>query len=188
MLWLVPALTSFCQQHPEIKLDIRPLQVGEQIPVDVDIAIINQLPEASSYNWSLLSDQDYFPVCTPKLAKQFTDNTLIHAPILHADRGGLWAAWLRESKTPYNQERPQLYLPGGAAVISGALSGLGIALAHRLEVKEALASQQLIRLSPHQIKAAHAYFIATTRQQSSIKANKFIVWLEQYCKTDLKSR
>ncbi|MCR8922788.1 LysR substrate-binding domain-containing protein [Dasania sp. GY-MA-18] len=180
VLWLVPALPSFCRQHPDIAIDIRPITDSEPNPIDVDIAILNQLPEASPYHWSLLSDQYFFPVCSPELANDMALSS--HStPLLHADRGGLWAAWFRESNTPYMHERPQLYLPGGAAVISGAKAGLGIALAHKLEVHEAIAKQQLVSLGDYQIKAAQAYFISSTQQAISSRAGVFIDWLKHYC-------
>ncbi|WP_019529358.1 LysR substrate-binding domain-containing protein [Dasania marina] len=182
VLWLVPALPSFCREHPEIAIDIRPISDNEPNPIDVDIAILNQLPEASPYHWTLLSDQYFFPVCSPELASEVALSSH-HTPLLHADRGGLWAAWFRESNTPYLNQRPQLYLPGGAAVLSGALAGLGIALAHRLEVHRALQRQQLVVLGDYQIKAAQAYFISSTHQPVSQRAQLFIAWLKRYCAT-----
>lgn len=185
VLWLVPAMPDFRTRYPDIQLEIREVPAGEEAPAEVDVAVLNQLPEAASAKLSLLSDQFFFPVCRPELVAGrdlSAPDSLLALPLLHADRGGLWSAWHREAGLHYPEARPQVYLPGGAAVISGAKAGLGVALAHSLEVREALASGSLVQVGRERIKAAQAYFIATHTDPISVKAELFIRWLREKCK------
>lgn len=139
--------------------------------------------ESASAQLSLLSDQYFFPVARPELVKGrilSSVHALKNLTLLHADRGGLWSAWHRECGLNYLEGNARsIYLPAGAAAISGARAGLGVALAHRLEVQEAIGSGRLVRLGDAKIKSAQAYFIATHSSQVSATAELFIRWLRK---------
>ena len=178
VLWLAPALGDFYRQYPDIELILKEILPGEALPSEVDIAIINQLPESAGAQFKLLADQYFFPVANTDCP---ADTAFAQLPLLHADKGGLWSAWFREAGLAYPENRPHIYLPSAAAVISGAIAGTGIALAHRLEVQQALQQQRLMRLSQQQVKSAQAYFVASHGHQLPIKAELFLNWLQQSC-------
>jgi len=184
-LWLVPALADFADRYPEIEVEIQEIPAGDPLPITAEIGILNRLPDSSDHNLTLLGNQWFFPVCNPSLLGKFDasdDSALQHLPLRHADNGGLWASWFRESKIEVLHTGRQFFLASATAVITGAQNGLGVALAHQLEVKDAIQSGDLITLGSTQIRSARAYFLATHNTQVSAKATVFKSWIENLTK------
>ena len=192
-LWLVPALPSFCRRYPLIELELVEVEAGDAPSPDVELAILNQIPERADQHVSLLGEQSFFPVCSPQLLAQYglsglSDGTepqqrLAELPLLHDRSAGLWSAWFREAALSYPVEGRARTLPGAMAVLVGARQGLGVALAQRLEVKEALEDGSLVRLGDAVVRGAQAYLLAYSEPELTARGRCFLDWLYDLAKS-----
>lgn len=145
--WLMPRLKSFTTAHPEIAVmidateEIRPL-TG---PGAVDLAIRWGVPPFGEARSRLLFPAAVQAVCAPELRRRYrfaSPQDLRSAPLI-SDQHEMWPRWFEAHGLSPVQ-------PGGARInpttlaIDAALQGLGVVLAPRIFVADALESGSLV--------------------------------------------
>ena len=102
-LWLMPRLSQFWKQHPQIRINhILSDNTRESVNDSVDISIRYDSGRQVSDNVILLFKDEIYPVCSPSLAKKYahikTPEMLLDLPLLqltHDDKSWTdWRSWL----------------------------------------------------------------------------------------------
>ena len=102
-LWLMPRLSQFWKQHPQIRINhILSDSTQESVNDGVDLSIRYDSGRQISDNVILLFKDEIYPVCSPTLAKKYkhikTTAELVDLPLLqltHNDKSWTdWRSWL----------------------------------------------------------------------------------------------
>lgn len=158
MLHLVPAITAFAQQHPELEialdLDDRAVDLVGQ---GYDLAVRIGRLDASSLVARRLCDSPRVLCCSPGYAKRhglprepadLADHACIDYANIHSSR--LWAFEpLKRGDPPRVVEtRSRIVVNNGDAMRDMAIAGIGMTLLPRFIVAEALNDGRLIEAMP----------------------------------------
>jgi LysR family glycine cleavage system transcriptional activator len=182
--WLIPRLPKLADIHPDIALMIdasnalRPLQG----PGRVDLAIRWARPPFAGAASQLLMHGRLVPVCSPAVfaASQFNNlGDLVTAPLI-SDGHSSWGQWFES----FGQART--VASGGPAfsqtslAIDAAEQGLGVALAPRLLVEDALCRGSLMLAAPAEYQldvGAGFYLLMANSAPSQSPIAKVRDWL-----------
>ncbi|MBV8657283.1 MAG: transcriptional regulator GcvA [Burkholderiales bacterium] len=133
MYWLLPRLTAFQREHPEIELRLTTSDRDiSRLDAPFDVAIRRGPGDWPGYIAKPFLDEWELPVCSPKLLAQTPLRCaadLANHTLLHADtRPTAWQRWLTlagvpELKPVATQQFDHFYL-----ALQAAMDGLGVAL------------------------------------------------------------
>lgn len=147
MNWLIPRLSGFYQDHPDI--EVRMATGGAMRPVrdDWTCTIRRDVAAWPGYVAEELFPSTLVPVCAPALAVDLREPsdlrkaTLIVVPHLSDD----WPIWCAAAGLP-SPIRPatELYFDNNAMAMQAVLAGVGIAAAQTVYVVDALANGRLV--------------------------------------------
>jgi DNA-binding transcriptional LysR family regulator len=185
--WLVPKISEFSRQHPNINLrivtqdDMPDLKRGE---MDVAIRFGNGMwPDGHA---EALFEDEVFPVCSPDFARSAgpieAPADLINYPLISNETADpMWTGW-NEWLSSFSVVVPRKILGLRCSfyteAIYAALNGQGIALGWKHLVQDLLDHNRLIRLTDVAIKPRGAYFaVVPTRRRDKEAVNLFRAWL-----------
>ncbi|CAG9296830.1 LysR substrate-binding domain-containing protein [Celerinatantimonas diazotrophica] len=148
MKWLIPKLKDFYLEYPDIKINLtaddNPVNLAKD---NIDIAI--RIGRTQSDNQDILIEMfdDYVgPVCSPSLInpnETFTE-CLLSKPLLHTiTRQNAWDDWSSHTYKIKSKQQ-QIVYEHFYFMIEAAMSGLGIAIAPYILVKNELKMGNLI--------------------------------------------
>lgn len=163
--WLIPQLSSFRQQHPDIAVRIIYAFHGQDLDMnDVDFAFVyaNGEPQLANIQAHYLLPGASVPVCSPAIAESLADGGLLAADadidFLHdADRQG-WRAWFQRaagSETSFCGPIFEDFNLLRAAV----LAGQGVALCPPAMLQDDLRHGRLVQLSDIPVKETWNYYL-----------------------------
>jgi LysR family transcriptional regulator, glycine cleavage system transcriptional activator len=160
----IPALTSFCETHPQVdlQLDTGDPRPAEHLPgADLSILLARTPPDG------LTSIRLFSPRLTAACARE-------HAPavarlgrevfgtlalIVHRARPFAWANWADEVGIDAPEPKHVIELDTMAAVVRAAERGIGIALVPIVLCESRFRSGTLVRIFSVQLATAEAYFL-----------------------------
>ncbi|MCY1405766.1 Glycine cleavage system transcriptional activator [compost metagenome] len=132
--WLLPKLSDFYRQHPEIELSIETVATEIVEPASDSDAYILYLPEPSSAPDCLtLFEEALVPVCAPGLASSTqrlaSVEDLIRFPLLHrsADKQA-WIEWLTANGGQALEDYRHIPFNLDELALDAAARGLGVAV------------------------------------------------------------
>lgn len=188
--WLLPRISEFSSQHPEINLRIITQDSMPNIESsDLDVAIRFGSGMWSDGHAQLLFEDEIFPICSPKFAE--SAGSSIASPI---DLLGFplisnmvddptwtgWSEWLAAFSVELPKKHPGLRCSFYTDAIYSALNGQGIALGWRHLVEDLLEQGRLVRLTDAAVKTRNAYFsVVPKRRRQSDAAKLFLDWLAE---------
>ncbi len=161
--WLVPRLSAFHRQHPdiEVRLDTSPVLVDLHSS-DVD-ACIRYSPVGADFgrlqtHW--LFGEELIPVCSPALVGETgilqEPADLARVTLLHSStRVGQWRAWLRAAGVEGVDAEAGPSFSTDAIAVEAAAAGLGVALASRAVVANQLSEGRVA--IPFDVGFCHDY-------------------------------
>ncbi|MBC7958064.1 MAG: LysR family transcriptional regulator [Cytophagales bacterium] len=153
--WLVSRLPAFLAQHPELSVELQPLQADAALPpnLDVSIAWVGDGEDALTPKQRPLFTEYVFPVCSPRLlpggralrdAGALGQMTLLHKASVSPGEWS-WPGWFnRLGITTVHPEARELHLAEMGLVLSAAIEGAGVALSRSLLVQDALEAGRLV--------------------------------------------
>lgn len=185
--WLVPRLRSFREAHPDI--DVR-LSATEKLvdlvrDSDVDCAIrYGRGPTWPGCDSELLIDEDFSPVCSPKLLEgpiplttpqDLAEHTLLQDYDWRVD---LWDRWLLAAGVTLAARRPALSFNSSNLMIQAAIDGLGVALSQNVLCGDDLAAGRLVRPFRLSVASDAGYHIVVPKTAAALpKVVAFRSWL-----------
>ncbi len=170
--WLMPRLSRFCQQHPDVHVQI----VADPRILDlraerIDLAIRFGPGRYRGFDATRLMSDRMLPVCTPQIAQRLGEECSIEAllalPLLHdsgAEGDGSlsdWRSWLQQLGRPDLSCRGGQRFSHAGLAIEAAVLGLGVALARLSLVADHLMNGTLVSPLPLTTPTAFAYYVVT---------------------------
>ncbi|MAC47178.1 MAG: LysR family transcriptional regulator [Oceanospirillum sp.] len=188
-LWLMPKLTEFRIQYPDIKLRLIASDDLENcINPDVDIAITFGDGQWKGYNSRQLFVEKVYPVCSPDYIQRFGEikdaEDLVHHHLIeledHNSSCMNWRRWLNAKNVDLPVERLDISLNSYPLVIDAAKNGQGIALAwQHLTTDELIQNQQLINPIGQSVESDLGYFVLWHNDQRlSEDGQAFLDWIQ----------
>lgn len=183
ILWLVPRLSRFHEQHPEIDVRLKAVdEITGSLTDYVDIAIYygrGSWPGVKSYR---LHKEFLIPVCSPLLLQGpkplKTPADLKQHTLLHDETRNAWREWfaLVAEEPPAKKSGP--VFSHSALALKAAVHGQGIALANSVLAKPELDSGHLVKVFPQALPTNDAFFMVCRESQADIgKVARFRDWL-----------
>ncbi|TXR49482.1 LysR substrate-binding domain-containing protein [Phyllobacterium endophyticum] len=193
--WLLPRISEFSRQHPQINLRIVTQDKTPNIESgELDVAIRFGSGMWADGQAELLFEEEVFPVCSPDYAKGaaqiMTPDDLKGHPLIANDVDDPtwigWTEWLAAFSVTAPRKTLGFRCSFYTEAIYAALNGQGIALGWRLLVEDLLAQNRLVRVSEAAVKTRNAYFVILPKRTRHPKAaDLFLSWLKS--KSDLPS-
>ena len=191
--WLLPRLTSFRQQFPDIDVRIEATnEIADLVNDDIDVGIRFGSGEYAGLEVDYLFSQSVIPVAKPSLLEgentiQSPDDlkrhTLLHA---HGDYFQLddnthvdWEMWFATVGVDGIDASHGLHFSQYNLLIEAALRGQGVALVGDAVISEELESGQLVKLfEKTDIPLTFSYFLAYSNSKANLSRVKiFRQWL-----------
>jgi LysR family glycine cleavage system transcriptional activator len=152
MKWLLPRLSTFHQQNPDIEVSLttslHPVDFNSE---NVDAAIRLSHAPSSDMGFDRLLPNELMPVCSPEflaLHPGLTDATpeaLCQTPLLHSlARREDWAKWLDAAGVRGVNPMTGLSYESSILVYDAAARGHGVAMAQKVLIMDELASGKLV--------------------------------------------
>jgi LysR family transcriptional regulator, glycine cleavage system transcriptional activator len=188
--WLMPRLSHFQGQHPDIDIHLRQSRRDEDFRRDdVDVWIEIKRPERPwprGISARYLLGREITPVCTPKIAARLkTPRNLLEQSLLyHTNYPDNWPLWLDAAGVPTDG----LELGGGfdlaGNLIVAASSGMGVAVLQPCLVERELATGELVRPFDRTVSTGRGYYICA-RKAAVDKGppGTFVAWLRNVIRT-----
>ena len=177
---LIPRLPKFESQHPDITIKIITRDFRASLrESESDLGILFLTAQQKTDDATLLSSEEIFPVCNPKILPADGDINLSQFPLIHDDNIGItWRDWLEESAS----QSAELDTAAGARynhshlALQAAELGAGFTLASNTLAADALKRGDLTAPFAAKITTGCGYYLLqsnnpTTQTQCKIFAN-----------------
>jgi LysR family glycine cleavage system transcriptional activator len=180
--WLLPRIGRFLAAHPDVDLDIRAnLATVDFRRDDDDVAIrwgYGQWPDVHAEH--LLDDQ-YFPVCSPRLANgrlPARPADLARYPLLRSDDEP-WKPWFDAAGLDWPEPTRGPIFNDASHMIQATAEGQGIALARQTLLGNDVRNGVLVRLFDVAVPAPRKFYLVyPPRMANSTKLAQFRQWLK----------
>ncbi|CAM3760219.1 transcriptional regulator GcvA [Rheinheimera salexigens] len=181
--WLVPRLNQFSEQHPDIDVRIKAVDLDEgSLTDDVDIAIYYGRGNWRNLHADKLHPEYLLPVCSPLLltsGKKLSEpSDLKHHNLLHDGSRRAWKAWFTsQGLKQFNVNQGPIF-SHSSMVLQAAIHGQGVALAHNVLTRPDINSGRLIVPFNHVLISKDAYYLVCRESQSELgKIAAFRQWM-----------
>jgi LysR family glycine cleavage system transcriptional activator len=162
--WLVPRLYRFHRAHGEV--DVRVSTTGKLTNFHgdgIDIAIRYGSGDYPGLTAEFLTDEEVFPVCSPKLLKGAhplrKPEDLKHHTLIRDTYPIDWAAWLSSANVKGVNPHKGLTFDSYTFAVEAAVQGEGVALGRTMLVAADLAAGRLVRPFKHTLKAVSSFYV-----------------------------
>lgn len=185
--WLVPNLTDFTMNHPD--LDVRVVYANSEEKIGdgpLDVLITTGRDENEDVASHRLFSRESRPVCSPAfLAEKGPFNAaqkIAVAPLLHdEDRDG-WQRWFHVAGQDWKPNDNWPVYQDFNLLATAVIAGHGIALCPVEVFRNEISRGDLVVLSEIEINSERSYF-AHSRNAASDAARAFILWFAGLTKT-----
>jgi LysR family glycine cleavage system transcriptional activator len=179
--WLLPRIGRFTAAHPDLDLDISAnISVVDLARDDVDFAIRYGMGVWPGVVAEFLSDDCFFPTCSPRIAGGVprTPKDLARYPLLRAD-DEYWAPWFRAAGVDLPEPDRGTSFNDSSHLLQAAIEGQGIALARRTLIGNDLRNKVLVKLFDVEVPGTRRFYLVyLPRMAESPKLIAFRSWLE----------
>lgn len=182
--WLVPRLTGFLRQYPDIRIQLNNRRDHDNgLPAGVDVAIRRGQSNNPRLAETIFMDEAVTPVCAPGLARLGNPNSiasLAQYTWLMADmRPDDWRQWLVFAGLPELQSAASLSFDHTYLALEAALDGLGVAMGPRNLMHDEIEAGRLELMFPDVAAPSAAYFFVHERRRENEEAIvAFRSWLQ----------
>ena len=181
MRWLMPRLSDFRHEHPEIELMLNPsAQTVELSPGGVDLAIRYGRGDWRGLDAELLVPTTYVLVAAPSLIgeRRIADpGDVLDLPWMQELGTTEISAWLRDHGVIADRKPNVIHLPGHL-VLEAVRNGDGVSLSTRVNVEHDLAAGRLVVLF-EETEPGLGYYIVTRPGVQRPALRTFVAWLRR---------
>lgn len=181
--WLIPRISQFTTLYPGISLNLETSSEMVQEPeAKIDVTVRFGRPNWPDKDVLLLRDVSLFPVCSPELTLGRTPlsavSDLKRFPLLHEDKGELWANWLVSAKSNMQSGVSNHYIIDVQQLLQAARSGLGVALGDNVNALHFLENGTLVRPFKTMIRSPFSYYVISGKEEAKTqRAQAFVDWI-----------
>ncbi|WP_206484198.1 transcriptional regulator GcvA [Thalassotalea sp. G2M2-11] len=181
--WLVPRLTRFSQDNPDIDVRIKAVdQTDGLLTEDVDVAIYHGRGRWPNIHANKLHTEYLLPVCSPLLLEgekpltSVEDFTLHN--LLHDTSRRDWKRWFKEADIKATNVNHGPIFSHSAMVLQAAVYGQGIALVQGVLAKPEIDAGRLVVPVDHKLISKDAFYIVCRESQLDVgKIATFRNWV-----------
>jgi LysR family transcriptional regulator, glycine cleavage system transcriptional activator len=180
--WLIPRLSEFRQQHPDIGLRIVYAIHGQlQDFHDADLVITYSAETPKDRNVSLFMDGAAAPVCSTSFALENgsfeNSSTVGRAQLLHdADFSG-WQQWFKRAKIVAPALDHSLVFEDFNLLRAATLAGQGISLCPVKLITDDLKTGRLVQISDVTVSEDSGYYVKSAQSPQTEQRKVFREWL-----------
>lgn len=199
-LWLIPRLTDFRNQRPDI--DIRISADNKMIDLEregIEVAIRYCVPKAAPEGAVKLFGEVVMPVCSPKLvtraAPLASPEDLRHHVLLHYESPeGVtpwlsWTVWLETMQLAGLKPAGSLRFSQNDQAIRAAIDGQGVALGTSPLVRQLIRQGKLIAPLEKKFESARAYYLVVSADAAKRpEVREFADWVMGQAKQESHNR
>ncbi|HSS64246.1 MAG TPA: transcriptional regulator GcvA [Gammaproteobacteria bacterium] len=186
MGWLIPHLSDFHDEHPEIDVRLTLTPITRQIDFsasDTDVVIMYGTPGAwPNLVTHQLMSEELVPVCSPSLLQEHpleTPSDLRNVTLLHSiPRMGQWRNWLHIAGVKGVDSKRGLRFQTTPLAVSAAVAGAGVAIANRRFVEAELQAGRLVVPFDIDLPSDSGYFLIYPKESGDDpRISAFRSWL-----------
>jgi len=184
--WLLPRLSEFTRQRPEIDVRFGPSRATLDFSRDdFHAAILYGSGEWPGLKAERLLDEWVFPVCSPALLARLgpieTLADFARYPLIHS-RAEPWPAWLRRVGGDTTRADTTPMIEDASATLAAVEQGKGVGLARWSLVAADLAAGRLVRPMLPSVQQRNAWYLVAPPESFSLpKVVRFRAWLVECC-------
>lgn len=182
--WLIPRLSSFQREHPDIILNI----VSNDGPLDFSAQKIDVAVRFGHGDWpdaiaEPLMAEELVVVCSPQvMAGPYPLDTYAalsrHPLIQHSTRPNAWSHWFRSVGFAPSNLHWGPSLEHYFMVIQAAIAGIGLALLPRFLIDDEIERGMLVVPFPVRVSGPGAYYVVTPNAKAELpRINSFRGWI-----------
>ena len=181
--WLVPRLNQFSEQHPDIDVRIKAVDLDEgSLTDDVDVAIYYGRGSWRNLHADKLHTEYLLPVCSPLLLNSSkplqAPTDLQYHNLLHDGSRRAWKAWFTTQNFKHFNVNQGPIFSHSSMVLQAAIHGQGVALAHNVLARPDINSGRLIVPFNHVLISKDAYYLVCRESQTELgKITAFRQWM-----------
>ena len=186
--WLLPRIGRFLAAHPDVDLDVRAnVAYVDFQRDDADLAIRYGYGDWPDLHVEHLLDDEYFPVCSPRLARgrlpKRPEELAKHTLLRSSDEP--WKPWFEAAGLDWPEASRGPIFNDSAHMMQAAAEGQGIALARRTLLGSDLHNGVLVRLFDVAMPSAKRFYLVyPARTAGSAKLAIFRHWLAREIAAD----
>jgi len=181
VFWLTPRLADLFEQYPWINLNVA-TTIWTASPATPYASVEVRFDSVLSEGLSIepLAKDEFYPVCSPQLAKQIKvpEDLLQHRLI---DVSGIiegWDKWFSTAGISLPENKPIDKASTYVVTLNMAQLNQGIALGHHMIASDLIKQGKLVRLFDHCVPMKEHYFLIPPAKRNANKASKvFNDWL-----------
>jgi LysR family glycine cleavage system transcriptional activator len=184
--WLLPRLSEFTRQHPEVEVRFGPGRASLDFSRDdFHAAIVYGSGSWPGIKTERLLDEWVFPVCSPSLLAQLgpieTVGDFARYPLIHS-QAEPWTGWLRRVGGDTTRPEGGLRVEDATETLAAVEQGKGVALARWSLVAADLAAGRLVRPMLPSVQQRNAWFLVAPPENFPLpKLVRFRSWLADCC-------
>lgn len=200
-LWLVPRLSEFRDEHPDIDLRISANNRIVDLERDgIEMAIRYCAPElAPAGAVKLFRVEEVFPVCSPALLRKpdkpltkpedLRNHVLLHLEDEYQWPVTAWPTWLEVVRLQNLKPAGALRFSHDEHLIQAALDGQGVALGLGPLVRQHVKQGRLVVPFEQKFTAARGYFLVMSRHDADrVEVKSLAAWLIRRARLDSRNR
>lgn len=178
--WLAPRLGQLVQAHPWLSLNLTtPIWDPQNVEGVPEVEIRFGRPSLMPNTARRLAHERAYPVCAPGSQPLMRDWRT--APLF--DCAGVttnWDAWLTSQGHVLPPERSVHFASTYVVVMTAAMNGAGLSMAHDTLASGLLGQGRLERTSDHSVAMPEGYFLLPPADHEETPASRaFIEWIEE---------
>ncbi len=183
--WLVPRMTDFWNEHPEIDLRLHhSARTYNLEAADADLAIAFGDGNWPQYDVEPLITVDATPVMAPVLAKRLGPVTcpddLLRFPLVHERDRQDWDRWIETNCSPGSRALNHIMIEDANVALHAAINGQGVALGIMQFIHDDLAAGRLLRPFTTTMRTRRAYYLLTRSNLPMTPAERHVYdWLKR---------
>lgn len=181
--WLMPRLSVFLRQHPEIAFKLHATTAIVNLDMEeADFGIRFGKGRWIGLHSKKLFDEEIFPVASPDYVSQMKVRQLADMKrcILLQDDFQTWADWFTKVGLEAAETKHGPFFSDSSLLLQAAEAGQGIALARSVLVVDAITAGALVRIGKSAVPASGSYYLVSpTHQSDSTSAIAFRLWLSK---------
>jgi LysR family glycine cleavage system transcriptional activator len=186
MCWLIPRLSRFRAEHPDIQIRVVYAMHGRDINFeDVHLAFVfaPEAPQFAGIQSDFFLSGDSSPVCSPTLLQRLglshpTTQDFLTLGLLHDGETAGWKIWLDKMGQATDDMIPGATFEDFNLLRAAVLSGQGVALSPLAMVEPDLQSASLMQLSEQTISYGSDYYLLSATKASPLLAKQTQVFRE----------
>lgn len=184
VLWLLPRLDEFANKYPWVELDLSTaLWEQDYSSTTSTLEIRFGIGGWRDVEYEQLTQQYYYPVCSPKLAKRIKSlDDLIQHPLIHIMGGrDTWKSWLKNANVNTEDSVNRGHQSTTFIVtLELARKNLGITLGHDIVCQDMIKARKLAIPMEQTFKMEENYYLISGHKANRNEAHRcFSEWLVQ---------